>query len=547
MSRTLTSLVDPSPLSARVRMAGALAHLAANRDPHVRPLRRALRTALLGRVQDTERAWVTRIEAQRRELLTDNARAAGPFAPGSNGVNELAAGLVGEGSVATASTMVSLQAPWCLLLMRLIRERAPRACLELGTGFGISAAYQAAALELNGSGELVTMEGAADWAARAEQNLGALGLGRVRISVGAIGDSLAAEAAALAPLEFVFIDAEHQDQPTRAHFETILPALGEGALVVFDDVNWDAVGRAFDEIAGHPRVSTAIAFGRFGVIAVVAEAAEPALSAARRIAPGSILGDVGYRLRMGTARAELSRGPTASERAVASALAATSLARATGEERAWLERIDGYRRTLPAGAIAAAPDAVERPESERIAEASRATQWMSLPAVLGGLLLRLVRGLGPSSCLELGTGFGVSTAYQAAALELNRAGTITSLDIEGMLAIARPGLEGLGLGDRIELVGGLIEDSLGEVLERVAPIDFALLDADHTEDATVRTFGSLLPHLSPGAVVVLDDINWTAGMDRAWRLVRAHQRVLASIAIRRLGIVILEDPAGPCA
>ena len=34
--------------------------------------------------------------------------------------------------------------------MRTVRELSPSACLELGAGFGISAAYQGAALELNG-------------------------------------------------------------------------------------------------------------------------------------------------------------------------------------------------------------------------------------------------------------------------------------------------------------------------------------------------------------------------------------------------------------
>ena len=42
--------------------------------------------------------------------------------------------------------------------MRIVRELSPRACLELGAGYGISAAYQGAALELNGSGTLTTME-----------------------------------------------------------------------------------------------------------------------------------------------------------------------------------------------------------------------------------------------------------------------------------------------------------------------------------------------------------------------------------------------------
>ena len=39
---------------------------------------------------------------------------------------------------------------WARFLMRLVGELAPRSCIELGTGFGISAMYQAAALETAG-------------------------------------------------------------------------------------------------------------------------------------------------------------------------------------------------------------------------------------------------------------------------------------------------------------------------------------------------------------------------------------------------------------
>ena len=46
--------------------------------------------------------------------------------------------------------------------MRLVRELRPHSCLELGTGVGVSAGYQAAAMELNGVGRLLTLDGSAD-------------------------------------------------------------------------------------------------------------------------------------------------------------------------------------------------------------------------------------------------------------------------------------------------------------------------------------------------------------------------------------------------
>ena len=42
------------------------------------------------------------------------------------------------------------------------------------------------------------------------------------------------------------------------------------------------------------------------------------------------------------------------------------------------------------------------------------------------------------------TGFGISTAYQAAALDLNGTGGLISLDVGDITKLAQPGLERLG-------------------------------------------------------------------------------------------------------
>ena len=169
---------------------------------------------------------------------------------------------------------------------------------------------------------------------------------------------------------------------------------------------------------------------------------------------------------------------------------------------------------------------------------------MSLPSVWGRFLLRLVRELAPASAIELGTGFGQSTAYQAAAMELNGRGEVTSFDVEDMIAIAGPGLARLGLDSRAELVGGRIERTLPASLERDGTIDYALVDHDHTEAGTMAAFDQLLPRLAPGAVVVFDDIGWTDEMRRAWAAVATRDRVASTIGVRRLGIAVIEGPGG---
>lgn len=258
------------------------------------------------------------------------------------------------------------------------------------------------------------------------------------------------------------------------------------------------------------------------------------------LAPGSALATAGQRALFAAASARLAASREAAARPVARALRDTALGRHPAAERRWLERIAAHRAAA-ASIAASTPDERGLSDAERSAEASVATTWMSMPPVLGALLMRLVAELRPASCLELGSAFGISTAYQAAALELNAGGRVTGLDIEGMVAIATPALARLGLESRVELVGGRIEETLAAAVASASPIGLAVLDADHTEEPTVSAFERIAPALAPGAVVVVDDIGWTDGMRRAWRRIAADPRIAAAVSVKRAGIAV----AGP--
>lgn len=214
-------------------------------------------------------------------------------------------------------------------------------------------------------------------------------------------------------------------------------------------------------------------------------------------------------------------------RAVKGALRDTALGRFPAEERAWFDRIEAGARRIAAGL-----------------EIPAAVRWMSMPPVWGRFLTRLVRRLEPGLALELGTGFGLSTAYQAAALELNGRGSVVSFDVEDMIAIATPALSEIGLDSRVELVAGRIEETLPGRLRGIDPIDFALVDHDHTAAGTVAAFDVLLPHLCPGAAVAFDDIRWTEEMRRAWAAVEARPELERTIGLRRIGIAVVQVHGG---
>ncbi len=221
----------------------------------------------------------------------------------------------------------------------------------------------------------------------------------------------------------------------------------------------------------------------------------------------------------------------------------------TPEEEAWIEEIEALRARLGssttrvsvtdygAGSRDSDLTAEEmyrgRVVGRTVGEVARKT---SKPYPWSLLLFKLIRKFKPSTCLELGTSLGISAAYQAAALRLNREGEVVTLEgAESSAALARENFRGLGLDNAIMVVGRF-QDTLDSALDRHGPIDFAFIDGHHDEQATLSYFEQIYPFLSERAVLVFDDISWSEGMKRAWSTIEADERIQLSVGLSQLGI-----------
>jgi predicted O-methyltransferase YrrM len=232
---------------------------------------------------------------------------------------------------------------------------------------------------------------------------------------------------------------------------------------------------------------------------------------------------------MAAAAARLAGRRDHSSQALTRALRRTAVGRLSTPERGWVERIEQHRKRIGAGGGH---------------ELEAACPYWSIPRIWGRFLMLLARELRPTSCLEMGCGFGISGAYQAAGLELNGSGEMLVLDKEPSLAaIATRTWAALGLERRVRLELGPIGRTLEAAAARVAPIDYAFIDAEHTEQATVHNFELLLPHLAAGAAVVVDDIKVDQGMDRAWARIARDDAVSLAVGLRRVGVVIVDTNA----
>lgn len=234
----------------------------------------AIVDAVGGRVDKTERTWIERIEELRRQMNASSQELEiRDYGAGSGDaaltVEEMNLGRVTHRTIGQVCALTSRTERTALLLLRLIRELRPRTCIELGTSVGISACYQAAALKMNGTGNLITLEGAGSVASVAAQNFACLGLDNVEVIRGRFQDTLPEVLHSHPAVDYAFIDGHHDEAATLKYFNAFLPSLAESAVIVFDDIQWsEGMKRAWNAIQRHGSVRVSVDLGSMGLVCV---------------------------------------------------------------------------------------------------------------------------------------------------------------------------------------------------------------------------------------------------------------------------------------
>lgn len=139
---------------------------------------------------------------------------------------------------------------------------------------------------------------------------------------------------------------------------------------------------------------------------------------------------------------------------------------------------------------------------------------------------------------ELGTSLGLNTLYLA---EKNDAKIFS---FEGSKTLANIALTHFELFEKrnIHLIEGNMDSTLPEFLQSTEKINFALIDANHRYEPTLRYFNLLVRRFNEKSILVVDDIHWSEEMERAWEELYKHKLVYGSIDLYRCGILFF-DPA----
>lgn len=158
---------------------------------------------------------------------------------------------------------------WATVLFKIIRKIEPLSCVELGSCVGISASYQAAALNINGKGSIVTLEGSSEIAKIAEETFDNLGIENVSVVIGPFHQTFHRVLEAAKPIDFFFNDGHHDHDAVMRYFNEAVPYLSDAAVVVFDDISWSSgMRKAWTEIEADERVSASIDLENIGIALV---------------------------------------------------------------------------------------------------------------------------------------------------------------------------------------------------------------------------------------------------------------------------------------
>lgn len=154
------------------------------------------------------------------------------------------------------------------------------------------------------------------------------------------------------------------------------------------------------------------------------------------------------------------------------------------------------------------------------------------------LLFRLVNYFQPTNIVELGSSLGLTTSYLAS---VSKSAEVYSFEGDKSISkIASNNFKSLQLNN-INLNVGEFSKTLKPWLDSIDDkLDFIFLDGNHRYESTIEYFELFLPHIHSATIMVLDDIRWSNGMERAWKELIDRSEVGVSVDVFQFGLLFFK-------
>ncbi|MEO5888863.1 MAG: class I SAM-dependent methyltransferase [Ferruginibacter sp.] len=158
------------------------------------------------------------------------------------------------------------------------------------------------------------------------------------------------------------------------------------------------------------------------------------------------------------------------------------------------------------------------------------------PKKYAQLLFRMVRYYKPVTIVELGTSFGITSAYLSQGNQ--NANLFTCEGAGSIAAIAQETFDSLQIKN-IEMIKGDFAKTLPLLFSRIGKVDFAFADGNHRKAPTLQYFQQLLACSTSSTIFVFDDIHWSAEMEDAWSVIQQDAAVTLTIDLFFIGLVFI--------
>ncbi len=152
------------------------------------------------------------------------------------------------------------------------------------------------------------------------------------------------------------------------------------------------------------------------------------------------------------------------------------------------------------------------------------------------LMRSLVSVIKPNQVLELGTNLGIMSAYLATMHGGKPYHTVEG--VPEILSTAEAVFRALRIKN-ISTHNSTFQSFLNQNEALVKDIDFFYLDGDHTYENTLNYFDIIYTTGPAKKCIVLDDINWSKDMSRAWNEIKSNYQC-RTIDIYKIGIVLCD-------
>lgn len=182
------------------------------------------------------------------------------------------------------------------------------------------------------------------------------------------------------------------------------------------------------------------------------------------------------------------------------------------------------------------PDEVQRRLMDVTVERTGGAARMQIGGDQGTFFEILVRSMGATRAIEIGTFTGYSAL--SIARGLGAGGHLLCLDVhDEWTSIGREHWDLAGVGERIELRLGPALDSLA-ALPDDEMFDVAFIDADKGNYG--RYYEALLPRIRPGGVILVDNTLWSR------QVLDGDATERDTVALRAFNRMVADDPRVRC-